>query len=443
MKENSFSCLKIVLICSVVMMMIFGFTAIASATNGYLPNGHSVKSKAMGGAGVALPMDSLAAADNPAGMVHVGNQIYVGIAFFNPNREYTVRGNPTDPSTVPGCPPACPFGLAPGNVDSDTKWFLIPSIGANWMIDNDSSIGISIYGHGGMNTDYDTNTFNLNPMLPSFGSEPTGVDLMQLFVVPTYARKLNSKHSIGISPVFAYQAFEAQGLQAFGEAGFSSDPSNLSNNGHDSSYGYGAKIGYLGEVLPNVFLGASYQTKVYMSEFDGYAGLFAEQGDFDIPSHWTVGLAVKLSSALTFAFDVQQIYYTDVDSINNPFLPNLMTSQLGDDKGAGFGWEDMTVVKTGIQWESSPEWTWRAGYSISDNPIPSTEVMFNIIAPGVIEQHASVGFTRKLGSNHELDLAVTRAFSNDVEGPNPLDPAQTIELKMDQWEIALGYTYKF
>lgn len=220
-------------------------------------------------------------------------------------------------------------------------------------------------------------------------------------------------------------------------------PLDSTNNGHENSYGFGARVGYLGEVLPNIFLGASYQTKVYMSELDDYAGLFAEQGDFDIPSNWTVGLAVKLSPALTFAFDVQQIYYSDVNAVGNPMLPNLMTSQLGDDKGSGFGWEDMTVVKTGVQWQSSPDWTWRAGYSISDQPIPNIEMPFNILAPGVIEQHATVGFTKKLGSNQELDFTVTRAFSNDVEGPNTLDPAQTIELKMDQWEIALGYTYKF
>ena len=34
-------------------------------------------------------------------------------------------------------------------------------------------------------------------------------------------------------------------------------------------------------------LGLSYQTRIFMSEFDKYAGLFAGQGDFDIPSNYT------------------------------------------------------------------------------------------------------------------------------------------------------------
>lgn len=429
--------LKSLLVFSAVIIAVFGFIAAdAYATNGYFSHGYSIKSKAMAGAGVALPLDSLAAATNPAGMAFVGNRIDVGVAFFNPNREYTVTGMPTDPATVPGCPPACPFGFAPGTFESDTNWFVIPSFGANKMIDNNSSVGVSVFGNGGMNTDYDTSTF--------YGSSPTGVDLMQLFVVPTYALKLNPQHAVGISPIFAYQAFEAQGLEMFGMMGFSSDPSSLSNNGHDSAYGYGVRVGYLGEVMKNVFFGASYQSRIYMSEFDDYAGLFAEQGDFDIPSNWTVGLAVKPSPTVTLAVDVQKIYYEEVDSVNNPLLPNLMTpAGLGTDDGAGFGWEDMTVLKIGAQWQSNPEWTWRAGFSIADQPIPNTETMFNIIAPGVIETHATGGFTRKIGNNQEIDFSLTRAFSNSVDGTNPLDPAQTIELKMDQWEIALGYSYKF
>jgi long-chain fatty acid transport protein len=327
------------------------------------------------------------------------------------------------------------FPLATGTVESDSNWFIIPSLGANWMLDENSSFGVSIYGNGGMNTDYDTDTF--------YGSSPTGIDFMQLFVLPTYARKLHPKHAVGISPILAYQAFEAHGLQEFED--FSSNSSNLSNKGHDDSFGYGARIGYLGEVLPSLYLGASYQTKVKMSQFDDYGGLFAEQGDLDVPANWTVGLAFKATPALTFAFDVQQIYYSDVKSISNPLLPNLMnpSTPLGDDNGAGFGWDDMTVYKIGVQWQSSPDWTWRVGYSITDQPIPDSEMLFNILAPAVVEQHATFGFTKTMDNNQEIDFALMRAFSESISGPNALDTAQTIELKMDQWEIAVGYAWKF
>jgi long-chain fatty acid transport protein len=438
MRQKSSHGLRSFLICMVAVLTVVLFiTGSAYATNGYFAHGSSIKNKALAGAGVALPLDSLAASVNPAGMVFVGSRADVGLSFFNPNREYTVTGGKTE-----GCPQC--FGLEPGTYDSDSKWFVIPALGYNRMLDDNSSIGLSIYGNGGMNTDYDTATFNVNPMAPSFGSSPTGVDLMQLFVVPTYARKLNQKHAVGISPILAYQAFEAEGLQAFGEGGFSSSPSNLSNNGHESSYGVGVRVGYLGEIMTNLFFGASYQSRVFMSEFDEYAGLFAEQGDFDIPSNWTVGFALKASPAVTLTADLQQINYSEIDSINNPLLPNLMIPEgLGTDGGAGFGWQDIMILKAGAQWQSSPEWTWRAGFSVAEQTIPNTETMFNIIAPGVIETHATCGVTKTIGDNQEIDFALMRAFSESVEGPNLLDPAQMIELEMDQWEFSLGYTYKF
>jgi long-chain fatty acid transport protein len=429
--------LKALFICTLLILCISGFASTASATNGYFAHGYSPKNKAQAGAGTALPLDSQAAATNPAGMVFVGAQFDFGISFFNPNREYTVQGDITTAG-----------GLAPGTVESESDWFIIPSIGINRMLNESSSLGFSIYCNGGMNTNYQTSTY-------AGGTDPTGVELKQIFAVATYAVKAHPKHAFGISPIFAYQMFESSGLSPF--SSLSHDSSRLTNNGHEESYGYGGRIGYLGEVLPDLFLGASYQSRIYMEEFDDYAGLFAEDGDFDIPSNWSAGLAYHPTEALTFVFDVQQIYYSEVDSIGNNFEPAYGTcvntimsapasnspSCLGGDRGVGFGWDDMTIYKAGIQWKSSQAWVWRAGYSYGEQPIDSTEVLFNIIAPAVIEQHATAGFTTRLGEKDEINFSLVRAFSNSVKGQNPNDPNQTIEIQMDQWEITLGYSYNF
>lgn len=421
--------MKKLFVTGAVLFFVLALVSVSSATNGYFSSGFSIKNQGLAGAGVALPLDSLATSMNPAGMAFVGTRIDVGLSLFNPNRGYTVSGNP---SGVQGT-----FGLEPGTVESDSEWFAIPVLGANKMLNESSALGIAIFGNGGMNTNYDKRTFG-DP-----NSSRTGVDLMQLFITPTYAVKLHPKHAVGISAIFAYQSFEAKGLKAF--SGFSSDPSRLTNNDHDSSYGYGARIGYLGEVLPSLFLGASYQTNIWMSRFDDYKGLFAERGDFDIPQNWTVGLAFKPIPSLAFAADVQKIYYSDVKAINNPLLPNLQNSRLGDDNGAGFGWKDMTVFKAGVQWESSDVWTWRAGYSYGEQPIDGSQVLFNILAPGVVQNHVTAGVTRKIGKNQGIDFALMHAFSHSVLGPNPLEVPgqQTIRLRMNQWEASVGYSWTF
>ncbi len=403
----------------------------AHATNGYFAHGYSTKEKGLAGAGVAHSQDTLASANNPAGMVGVGNRMDVGAAIFNPNRSYTVTGAP---SGAPGT-----FGLTEGSYDSTHDYFLVPSFGYNMMLDSTSSFGIAAYGNGGMNTDYDT-----VPGGGTFYAGAAGVNLAQLFINASYSKKLNADHSVGASLIFAYQMFKADGLGSF--ATFSTDATKLTDNGDDTSTGFGAKIGWQGKVDPAVTLGASYQTKMSMSEFDDYAGLFAEGGDFDIPATLSLGAAWAIDDKRTLLVDVQTIYYSDVSSIANPFA-NLFTGPagaLGGSSGAGFGWDDMTVVKIGYEWMQN-DMTWRVGLSNGSQPIPDSEVMFNILAPGVMETHLTFGFTKALDASSELDFAFMYAPANDVSGPNPMEAPgqQTIELEMDQMELQLSYAMKF
>jgi long-chain fatty acid transport protein len=410
-------------------LLVIGLLApeAAQATNGYFMHGVGTRSKALAGAGVAFPQDALAAGSNPAGMAFVGKRYDAGLAIFNPNREYTVSGAP---SGFPGT-----FGLIPGTVESDSNYFPVPNFGANWELSSGAALGLSIYGQGGMNTDWPTATF-YDPT-----SSSTGVDLSQLFVVPTWAQSYGGgRHAIGLSPILAYQMFEIEGVLSFGP--FSSDPAKLSGNGTESSTGFGFKVGYLGQLTRAVTFGASYQSEISMDEFGEYAGLFAEQGGFDIPSTWTAGFAYRFGDRGAFLLDYQEIFYSDAASVSNPFLPNLAQARLGDDGGAGFGWQDMEVVKVGYQWGSGA-WTWRLGFSTTDQPIPPSEVLFNILAPGVMEEHFTFGFTKAMGNGREFNFALMHAPAVSVSGPNPLEAPglQTIEFEMDQWDLEIGFTW--
>ncbi|OOG22479.1 hypothetical protein B1C78_14895 [Thioalkalivibrio denitrificans] len=426
-----------------------GAAGMAQATNGYFSHGYGTTSKGLAGAGVALSQDSLAAATNPAGMVTLGDRIDFGVALFSPRREYSV-------GEFPGAPdPAQDFALEPGSYKSGSEYFLIPHFGWNRMLDDRSSIGISIYGNGGMNTDYPAHS---NPIRNAGGECPsgtfcagkTGVDLMQLFIAPTYARKINDTASWGVTPIIAYQRFEAKGLRSF--ADMSRDSGSLSNEGHDDSWGYGLRLGIQGEVSPGVRLGAAYQTKMYMGKFDDYSGLFAEKGGFDIPANMTVGLAWDVTPTSTLFFDIQHIWYSDVKSIGNKFDRQGLgmcaqgfdsSGCLGESGGSGFGWRDMTIYKLGYQWTTSPDWTWRLGYSYGRQPIPSSEVLFNILAPAVIEHHLTFGFTRNIGPSNEFNFAAMYAPESKVSGDNAMFEGQKIELKMHQFEVEASYAWKF
>jgi long-chain fatty acid transport protein len=406
--------------------LVLAFAAApAFATNGYFAHGYGTHYKAMAGAGAALHLNSLAPATNPAAMAFLGPRWDASLSLFNPNRSYTVTGNP---SGFPGT-----FGLTPGTVESDSRYFPVPALGANWRAGENGAFGLTLYGNGGMNTDWPTGTF--------YAGTPTGINLSQMFVAPTYAVRIADKHGLGVTAIGAVQWFKAQGVSSF--APFSSAPTKLSDNDNSYSYGAGVRVGYLGEWSKYFSVGASYQTKIWMGQFDDYAGLFAEQGGFDIPANWVAGIAIKPTENVDIAVDVQQVLYSGVASVANPLLPNLMQSPLGTDGGAGFGWEAMTTIKGGIQLRAGEGWTWRAGYSHGKQPIPKSEVLFNILAPGVMEQHLTFGFSKLINGTQEISLAVMRAFSHAVKGANPLEVPglQAIELKMDQWDVELSWSF--
>jgi long-chain fatty acid transport protein len=405
----------------------------AFATTGYFQHGYGLKAKGMGGVGIALPQDSIAAAINPAGMAFVGNRFDAGLDWFRPIRNTEIQGN-----AFPG---------VNGNYNAnDQKNFFIPEFGYNRMIRPDLALGVSVFGNGGMNTSYTT-------PIPLFGTTNTKMDYSQLFISPTVAWKLNDRHAIGAALNIAYHRFKTDGLQNFAAPppfNASSSPADVTNRGYDTSWGWGLRIGWTGQVTDAVTLGATYQSKTRMGKFDKYKGLFAEQGDLDVPENYGIGIAVKATPKLTLAGDIQQINYGDVKAIGNP-VDCLFAGQcqLGASNGPGFGWRNTTVFKLGASYEWSKDLVLRAGYATLRQPIPSSQTLFNMIAPGVVEDHLTLGATWAIDSNKELTFAYMHAFENKVNGAGSIPPGPppgfgggNANLKMYQDSLGVAFGLK-
>jgi long-chain fatty acid transport protein len=408
----------------------------AFATYGYFSHGYGMKAKGMAGAVTALTEDAFGGANNPASMVWVGNRLDLGMDWFSPKRSMDRKGS------VNGIDAAAP---------SESDNFFIPEFGYNAMINTNMSFGVTVYGNGGMNTNYPTG--QIAPGLctafsgasPSYnvlcGTTALGVDLMQLVIAPTLSYKITSNNSVGVSPLLAYQRFQANGLQAF--AGLSSDSSNLTNNGYSSATGAGARVGWLGKFTDSFSVGAAYSSKIKMSKFYKYKGLFAEEGEFDMPSNYTAGIALKATPQMTFTLDYQMIKYSDSKSVHNP---STNTGALGTTDGRGFGWDDVSVKKLGFEYKASSTMTYRAGYGKADNPIQSRDVTFNILAPGVVQDHYTLGFTRTMDKDSELTMSYMHANENSVSGDSlftSLGPVgysgrETIKMHQNSLGIALG-----
>jgi long-chain fatty acid transport protein len=390
-----------------IAAVIAGPLTAAMATNGYFSHGYGMKAKGMGGAAVALTDNAFAGANNPAIAAWAGNRLDLGLDLFMPSP----RGMERTGATGNGA-------ALNGSVTSDSTLFYVPEFGYNKAVNDRLGLGITVYGNGGMNTDYPggqipANGCGLGAPASNMlcGQGRLGVDLTQLIVAPTAAYKVSDNHSFGISPLIVQQQFKADGLQAFG--GISSNGAKMTNNGYDSSTGVGVRVGYLGKLSDKLSVGASYAPKIAMSKFSNYAGLFADQGSFDIPENYTLGLAMQATPAVMVALDYERINYGNVPSIANP---STNQAALGATNGPGFGWASIDVWKLGAEWQASPSLTMRAGVNVGGNPVQSRDVSFNILAPGVVTTHYTLGGTYAMSKATEITFAYMYAPKNSVSG---------------------------
>jgi long-chain fatty acid transport protein len=399
----------------------------AQATEGYFQPGYSAIQKSLAGTGVADPQDAMTLAVNPAGLTSVGQEFEVDLSLFSPMRHYTVTGGPGF--------------VASGTVDSTWNYFVIPGLAYSQPIDANSSWGFAMYGNGGMNTNYQANSLCGLGGPGVFCGGEAGVNLNQLFISAGYAWR-SGNWSFGVAPILAVQMFDAIGLAAF--SGLSSSPGNLTNRGIDYSYGGGVRAGLMAELMPGFRLAVAGSTPMWMSNFDKYKGLFAEQGGFNIPPSVTAGLAWDVAADWTLMADYKHIFYSSVTSVGRSMtVPN----PLGASNGPGFGWSDVDVISVGAEWRATPEFALRAGYAHNTNPVGPEDVTLNILAPGVVTDHIATGFSYRFGQNSILDFSGMYVPEHSVSGievtPMGPNPGRTITLAMHQWDLTLGYRYKF
>lgn len=431
-----------------------------SATNGYFANAFGLKSAGMGGVAAAFAQEPLGGATNPANMVFLDNRWQLSGAWFSPRSSASRVGSG-------------PAGLD-GSAASEKTDFFIPEFGINWRVNDDIAVGLSIYGNA-INTQYPGGQLSPASACAAFNQSSTplnllcgngklGVDTPQYLASPYVAWEFTKGQAIGIAPIIAYQRFESYGLQALANPSLSNNVGSVTNRGHDDSWGVGGRVGYTAKVADALSVGLAYSSRVRLSRFDKYEGLLAESGKFDIPESFLAGLAFTPARNWSIGVDYQRINYADGNTLGNASHLLVTCGQgqrencLGGANGTGVGWRNIDVWKIGMQWAVDGNWTVRAGYSHSDNPITPADVTLNILAPGVVKEHYSAGFTYRFKdastrsaaakSPPEITAAFVYSKKNSVTGSSLFTafgaPSSTVEtISIHQYLFGIAYSQGF
>ncbi len=451
----------------------------AWATNGYFMPGYGYRSMGMGGVGVAYGVDAMSIVANPANIVNTGMRGDMGMGVMKAHRWARVgasAGAPgwdEDGNALPG---NVGLGFDNGSV-SNREWFLLPEMGMTMNLTESLHAGMAFAPNGGGSTVYPENFFNfitVTPEIPGAG-KTLGGELMQLLVPVTVGYRINENHAVGVALDLAVQRFRMYGLQSFVAFGstfkvpISADTDHMSDVGYDYSYGAGVKVGWLGDFMDDrLSLGASYTSRTYMTKFDKYRGLLAEQGDFDIPANYGIGIAYKPRKNLVIAADISKIEWSSIAALANrgpgtstvppgsggypgpgytnaihgipSTVPGDEKYATGNDEGMGFGWKDQTIYKLGVNWGVNDRLQLRAGFNYGKTPIPDDQLTFNTMLPVTTEKHYSVGFTYR--ATDELEITGTYMYAPEAvqESPNlRQNVVGTVDIGMEQHMVALSF----
>ena len=401
------------------------------ATDGHFLHGVGAVNSAMGGAGVAANHDLLGSFYlNPAGILgENGTRISLGFEMFKPDRTVT--------ST---------FGGFTGSTKSESEFVPIPAFGFAAPVSERVSIGVGLLGIGGFGVNYPADPTNpyLAPRPQGFGQVASNFQFMK--ISPTLAFQVTDALVLGASMNLDWASLSVDPMPVARPA---VDPGSGTAyysraTATDGAFGFGFQAGLLYDATDVLRVGLSYTSPQWFDDFkfnavwenpelENFQSPRRISFGLDVPAVYAGGLAAEFDRVL-WTGDVRYLTYSSTDGFSDSgFNP--------DGSVRGFGWEDIMVVATGVQFNVGEALALRGGYNFTENPITPEQSAVNVPAPGIVQHHATLGLGYRFGAL-SIDAGYYRAFTNDVTGVM-MTPGGELTVKNEMFEDSFLLTFSF
>ncbi len=371
------------------------------ATNGDSIIGVGAKTRAMGGAGIALSHGAESTLVNPALITSTKDtEISFGGTVFMP----TIKTQ-LDPLT------------AGKKIESDADLSIIPALAITSQVYPNVFMGVGMYGTAGMGTDFRGNNglFNME----------TTLQLMQ-FAVPI-AYKFAGGLSVGITPIMQYGSLDInyQAPAPIGKVGY----------GQKQDFGFGVSLGAVYDFGNGFSVGAVYKSEIemkYPNVISQAAGKFnLKIGDtLTQPAEIGVGVAYK-NGPHSIALDYKKIKWSSAEGYK------------------AFGWKDQDVFAIGYEYDAG-KWAARVGFNHGSSPItigknPAIN-MFNLLGfPATSKNHFTAGGSYKFSKNFSMDLTVVYSPKETTSAAINMPPMPMTKITNEHSELGatVQFNYKF
>ncbi len=231
--------------------------------------------------------------------------------------------------------------------------------------------------------------------------------LQRTVVAPTLARDWGDHGSVRLTGVLAYQRFASLGLGTTAADAWTPSPAWI----NDSSYGAGVRFDVGNAFNDRLRWNFGYQSRVGMSAFANYRGVFADPGDFDIPASATANFSYALTPRLGVDLGVQRVMYNAITPFTSSNLPTRFLALLGDSGSPVFAWRDLNVYSVGWTFSDDEIGSLQMRYTTRQQPVPTSKLLERALASATANDTISLGWSRGFGPNASLGFAASYATS--------------------------------
>jgi long-chain fatty acid transport protein len=380
--------------------------------------------------GAAIANDASTIFYNPAGMTRLPTQLVGGLHLIIPRADFS--GTATDPLGNP---------VSGGNGSDAGREGIVPNLYFSMPVADDLFIGLGINAPFGLRTKYDSDWKGRYQAIES--------DLKTININPSVAYKVNDLVSVGFG--FSLQYMDVKLTQKVDQgslciptlmqpppAGAGLDPAaaatacagqGLTPQNNDArarvdgdNWAGGWNTGLLLQPSKSTRVGLQYRSQVKQrakgkARFQNTAPLFANNNVFvrtnasakvDFPASASLSVYQDVNDKWSVMGDVTWTEWSNFDQLKieyDSFQPDTVIDE---------SWDDTMRYALGVDYRFNSTWTFRAGGSYEETPIPNARHRTPRI-PGETRKWASVGFGYQATPAIRLDVGYSHLFVDDPD----------------------------
>ena len=328
-----------------------------------------------------------------------GSLLDASVVFFNPGGMSVLDSNMFNFGATALMPRTAFLGTTGGQEDMKSRVFVPPYLYGVYMLDEHSSLGISVNSPYGLGTEWEDNW--------SGRYLSTSAKLNTLFIQPSLGYRINDHFSIGAAPVLVLGGADLK--RSLPVTGSDGTEGTVELKGKGNGFGFNAGITY---TFHETHIGLNYRSSVKIKLDGGDAtfanipsslinnGTFTEAASFNseitLPAVLSLGIGRKINDQVLVNLDVNYTFWSVYDSLNFifPDKPSL-------DSRSGRKYENSFAVRLGAQYKYSEKLNLRGGLAFDKSPVQDGYVSPEL--PDANRFIVSAGFTLQMKKGWSIE----------------------------------------